>query len=84
MHAHEKGAALLRLDTELLRQRAAAKGDVTHEDIARRAEIDRSVVTRLFSGSVPSLVNVTAIAWAYEISLDDLVPKVEAKVEVPV
>ncbi|MFI2434751.1 helix-turn-helix domain-containing protein [Streptomyces sp. NPDC018693] len=74
---------MLRLDTELLKTRAAAKGDNTHEEIARRADVDRSVVTRLFSGSVPSLANVTALAWAYEIPLDELVPKAEPKVEVP-
>lgn len=74
---------MLRLDTDLLKDRAADKGDHTHEEIARRAGIDRSVVTRLFAGSVPSLVNVTALAWAYEIPLDSLVPKDEPKVEVP-
>ncbi|MFF5968151.1 helix-turn-helix domain-containing protein [Streptomyces collinus] len=74
---------MLRLDTELLKEKANAKGDTTHDQIARRAGIDRSVVTRVFMGNIPTLVNVTAIAWAYEISLDDLVPKVEAKVGVP-
>ncbi|MFF0092795.1 helix-turn-helix domain-containing protein [Streptomyces canus] len=77
---------MLRLDTDLLKERAAAKGDMTHEEIARRAGIDRSTVTRLFAGTVPSLVNTTALAWAYEIALDDLVPKANApagiKVEV--
>ncbi|MEU6595407.1 helix-turn-helix transcriptional regulator [Streptomyces sp. NPDC046881] len=71
------------MDTDLLRKRAAAQGDETHEEIARRAGIDRSAVTRVFAGTVPTLANTTALAWAYEISLDDLVPKVETKVEVP-
>ncbi|MER7739944.1 helix-turn-helix transcriptional regulator [Streptomyces sp. NPDC096538] len=67
---------MLRLDTTLLKAEAAKKGDETHEEIARRAGIDRSAVTRLFLGStVPSLPNVTALAWAYGIPLDDLVPK---------
>ncbi|MGV9913449.1 helix-turn-helix domain-containing protein [Streptomyces tendae] len=74
---------MLRLDIDLLKQRAASKGDTTHEEIATRAGIDRSVVTRAFSGSVPSLANTTALAWAYDIALDDLVPKAEPKVEVP-
>ncbi|MEU7323314.1 helix-turn-helix transcriptional regulator [Streptomyces griseoviridis] len=74
---------MLRLDTDLLRSRAAAIGDGTHAEIARRAGIDRSVVTRLFSGTVPSLFNLTAIAWAYGIALDDLVPNAETKAEVP-
>ncbi|MDX3345994.1 helix-turn-helix transcriptional regulator [Streptomyces sp. ME02-6987-2C] len=74
---------MLRLDTDLLRARAAKRGDTTHEDIARRAGIERSTVTRIFSGTVPTLVNVTALAWAYDIPLDNLVPKAEPKVEVP-
>lgn len=74
MHAQEGGAHVLRLDTELLRERAAAKGDTLHEEIARRAGIDRSVVSRLFSGAIPTLANLTALAWAYDIRLDDLVP----------
>ncbi|WP_181387249.1 helix-turn-helix transcriptional regulator [Streptomyces sp. Act143] len=74
---------MLRLDTELLKARAAEKGDLTHEEIARRAGIDRSVVTRVFNGSVPTLPNVTAIAWAYGIALDELVPKAEDAVGVP-
>ncbi|MXM66736.1 helix-turn-helix domain-containing protein [Streptomyces sp. HUCO-GS316] len=65
---------MLRLDTDLLREKAAEKGDLTHGEIATRAGIDRSVVTRLFSGQVPSLPNLTALAWAYGIKLDDLVP----------
>jgi transcriptional regulator with XRE-family HTH domain len=79
---------LLRLDTDLLKKRAADRGDNTHEEIARRAGIDRSSVTRLFSGTLPSLPNITALAWAYDIPLDELVPKAkapaDAKIGVPV
>ncbi|GGQ49469.1 hypothetical protein GCM10010250_21220 [Streptomyces althioticus] len=74
---------MLRLDTKLLKAEAAKKGDETHEEIARRAGIDRSAVTRLFLGTVPSLANVTALAWAYDIPLDALVPKSSEAVEVP-
>ncbi|MEV5930069.1 helix-turn-helix domain-containing protein [Streptomyces cellulosae] len=74
---------MLRLDTKLLKAEAAKKGDETHEEIARRAGIDRSAVTRLFLGTVPSLANITALAWAYDIPLDDLVPKSGEAVEVP-
>ncbi|KQW13596.1 helix-turn-helix transcriptional regulator [Streptomyces sp. Root369] len=83
MHAHESEVALLRLDIALLKAKAAEKGDITHDEIARRAEIDRSVVTRLFLGKVPSLVNITALAWAYDIPLDELVPRDESRVEAP-
>lgn len=65
---------MLRLDIDLLKERAAGKGDLTQEEIASRAGIDRSVVSRLFSGAIPSLANLTALAWAYDIRLDDLVP----------
>lgn len=65
---------MLRLDIDLLRQRAAEHGDLWHEEIARRAGIDRSVVSRLFNGAIPTLANLTALAWAYDIKLDDLVP----------
>jgi transcriptional regulator with XRE-family HTH domain len=74
VHAQEGGARVLRLDTELLKEKAKAKGDRTHEEIASRAGIDRSVVTRLFSGAIPSLANLTSLAWAYGIPLDQLVP----------
>lgn len=71
---------MLYINIELLRERAAARNDVTHEEIAQRAGIDRSLVSRLFAGTVPKLATVTALAWAYKIKLDDLVPKpVKAK-----
>ncbi|MYR58858.1 helix-turn-helix domain-containing protein [Streptomyces sp. SID625] len=66
---------MLRLDIELLKQRASERGDATHDDIAQRAGIARSVVTRIFGGSVPTLPNATALAWAYGITLDEFVPQ---------
>ncbi|MFJ5038027.1 helix-turn-helix domain-containing protein [Streptomyces parvulus] len=66
---------MLRLDTDLVKNKAHGQGDVTHEDIAIRAGIDRSSVTRFFAGTVPTLPTVTALAWAYGIKLDDLVLK---------
>ncbi|MEU1853639.1 helix-turn-helix transcriptional regulator [Streptomyces sp. NPDC019990] len=71
------------MDIDLLKKKAAAHGDVTHEEIARRAGIDRSAVTRVFAGTVPTLANTTALAWAYDIKLDELVPRARDKVEVP-
>ncbi|MFJ1606936.1 helix-turn-helix domain-containing protein [Streptomyces sp. NPDC088253] len=71
------------VDTDLLKTRAAAMGDVSHEEIAHRAGVNRSTVTRMFLGTVPTVPNLAALAWAYEISLDELVPKPRTEDEVP-
>lgn len=63
------------VDTQVLLARADGMGDLTHEDIARRAGIERSVVTRLLQGGVPKLATVTALAWAYGIDLNELIPR---------
>ena len=62
------------LNTDLLWSRAAARGDTDYQAIATRAGLNRSVVSRLFAGAIPTLANLTALAWAYNIRLDDLVP----------
>jgi hypothetical protein len=78
MHA-QNGGHVVRLDIGLLKEQAIAKGDLTHGEIALRAGIDRSTVTRVLAGTVPSLANTTALAWAYGISLDELVPRPDRK-----
>jgi len=66
------------LDTDLLWRRAAARGDSDFQAIATRAGLNRSVVSRLFAGAIPTLANLTALARAYDLKLDDLVPAQDA------
>ncbi|WP_328436103.1 helix-turn-helix transcriptional regulator [Streptomyces sp. NBC_00425] len=64
------------LQTGVLLERATSRGDLTHDDIAKRAGIDRSAVSRLLAGrGVPTLPIVTALAWAYGIELDTFIPR---------
>ncbi|MFM9590797.1 helix-turn-helix domain-containing protein [Streptomyces scabiei] len=62
---------MCRLNVSLLRQRAAEMGDRDNQQIADRAGISRSVVSRTLNGTLPKLPTLFALARAYGISLDD-------------
>lgn len=66
---------MCRLNVDLLKKRAAEMGDRDNQQIADRAGISRSVVSRTLSGGMPKLPTLFALARAYGISLDDaLIP----------
>ena len=67
---------MLRLRTDVLREKATEAGDATDEAIARRAGVQRTTITRLLAGeNTPSLPTLVRLGAAYGIALDDLVAK---------
>lgn len=63
---------MCRLNVSLLKQRAEEMGDRDNQQIADRAGISRSVVSRTLAGGMPKLPTLVALARAYGISLDDV------------
>lgn len=65
---------MLRLATDVLREKAHQAGHETQEDIAGHAGIDRSALSRLMAGrTTPTLATVRRLAMAYGVPMDDLV-----------
>lgn len=65
---------MLRLATDVLREKATEAGHETQEDIAGHAGIDRSALSRLMAGrTTPTLATVRRLAMAYDVPMDDLV-----------
>lgn len=66
----------LRLRVDVITDRAAARGDLTHHAIAMRTGLRQSTISRLVAGqTVPSLPTLAALAAAYDTTLDDLVDR---------
>ncbi|MFD9903847.1 helix-turn-helix domain-containing protein [Streptomyces sp. NPDC059063] len=64
---------MFHLDTERLREEARKAGHWTHGEIAEHAGVDRSAVTRLLGGQLPTVPTLCRLARAYGIPLDDFV-----------
>ncbi|MFZ4266512.1 helix-turn-helix domain-containing protein [Streptomyces arboris] len=64
----------LRLKADVLNRKAEAAGDLTMYDIAQRAGVRESTISRLLSGrTTPTLSTLAAVAVAYGTTLDELV-----------
>ncbi|WP_237309810.1 helix-turn-helix domain-containing protein [Streptomyces sp. AMCC400023] len=72
---------MCRLNVDLIRQRAAEMGDRNNQQIADRAGLSRSVVSRTLAGSLPEVTNLVRLARAYGIRLDDVLVMEEQDTE---
>ncbi|MFD3978365.1 helix-turn-helix domain-containing protein [Streptomyces griseus] len=63
----------LRLNADVVWEKAAERGDVTLDAIAQRAGLDESTMSRLIAGrTTPQTASLVALKTAYAISLDAL------------
>jgi DNA-binding phage protein len=70
---------MYRLDIAKLREAAAAKGDGSGYAIARSTGIAESSIYRLLNGEAqPDLITALRLAETYEISVERLMPRIDA------
>lgn len=67
------------LRTAYLREKAGEAGDISDAEIARRAGVRQSTITRLLTGqTMPTIHTLWVLGTAYRVPMDELIAEVPA------